>query len=198
MRRSAFTVLATVVAMLVVGGLIATAFAGGSDGPTRGEPMASAGADDFLEASSGDPQPAPPAPASAPSPEDVPTPVPSPRDVAAGPTPQRSDEAPPAPQPAGRSGARTETHVASSPRTETFGVLDVGTVTLEIDDVLRVADVQPARPGWRVEVQALGREVEVSFRGDGQRVDWKAEHEDGQVRVRVRDRRAEDSRRGRG
>jgi hypothetical protein len=115
-------------------------------------------------------------------------PTPTPTDH---PTPEATPTS--APAPVAVHGSRTETFLPVSPRTETFAALDAGTVTLEIGDVLLLGDVQP-RPGWRGETDSAAGEVEVSFRTGSQRVDWKAELEDGQVRVRVRDRRVEDRR----
>ncbi len=64
-----------------------------------------------------------------------------------------------------------------------------GTVTvLREGDVLTVTEVNP-NDGWTFEVeQATGREVEVKFLSGNTRVDFNAELEDGEVRVRVRTR----------
>jgi len=73
--------------------------------------------------------------------------------------------------------------------TFTFGAGEAGDVTLVSDGASLQVEGVAATPGWTVEVQvATGREVEVSFRLGADRIDFKAEVEDGQIRVRVRDR----------
>jgi hypothetical protein len=71
-------------------------------------------------------------------------------------------------------------------------VLDAGSVTVVREGaVLRVVEVRP-NAGWTTNVErGLDREVEVTFRSGGARVDFNAELEDGAVRIRVRDRRTE-------
>lgn len=63
---------------------------------------------------------------------------------------------------------------------------DAGTVTLgQVEEGLSILAVEP-RPGWTVTVEApLGRQVEARFESDGARVDFSAELEDGEVRLRV-------------
>src|SRR5262245_39965444 len=64
-----------------------------------------------------------------------------------------------------------------------------GTVTVDQadDGTLTVIDVTPAS-GWSCETeQATGLEVEVTCENGTDRVDFNAESEDGEVRVRVRD-----------
>jgi hypothetical protein len=71
-------------------------------------------------------------------------------------------------------------------------VLDAGSVAVVQEGaVLRVVEVL-AGAGWTATVErGLDREVEVTFRNGGARVDFNAELEDGAVRIRVRDRRTE-------
>jgi hypothetical protein len=82
---------------------------------------------------------------------------------------------------------------ANSTPVTTTDLVDVdvaaaGTVTLEVADLLTITDTQPAS-GWSVEVEiATGREVEATFRNGADRVDFNAELEDGQVKVRIRER----------
>ncbi len=72
-------------------------------------------------------------------------------------------------------------------------VSDAGTVSIvESGGLVTVVGVQPA-DGWEFTIQQNGtREAEVNFRRGSERVDFKAEFEDGAVRIRVRDRRAAD------
>src|SRR5262249_36089381 len=84
---------------------------------------------------------------------------------------------------------------ATSPTTQagaTTRVIDAagaGTVTVSVSgDHLALVSAVPAA-GWTVEAeQAAGREIEVDFRRDGQRVQVNVEVEDGVVRERVRAR----------
>jgi hypothetical protein len=167
------TIVIIAVALLLVGGLVAIATAGGSDDLAVDDASPAIAVATKLPTPTDDPTPdAPPATTDDPTPDATPA---------------------PATAPLATNGARTETFLPAAPRTDTFTVLDVGTVTLEIRDVLVLADVQP-QPGWRIETDSAAGEVEVSFRAGEQRVDWKAEFEDGKVRIRVRDRRIEDRR----
>src|SRR5688500_16396729 len=72
----------------------------------------------------------------------------------------------------------------------THPVLAAGTVTVALEGaVLRVVDVR-TNAGWTNNVErGLDREVEVTFRRGNERVDFNAELEDGQVRIRISDRR---------
>jgi hypothetical protein len=91
----------------------------------------------------------------------------------------------------------------------TFDVLDVGTVTIQSDAVngLTVVDTTTT-DGWTVEIDNdsdssdddddddesdndESHEVEVTFRNGDDRVDFKAEVEDGALRIRIRDRRTD-------
>jgi hypothetical protein len=71
----------------------------------------------------------------------------------------------------------------------TFAAADAGTVTLERTPTgLRVVSADAAA-GWSSEIERPeGREVEVTFRSATRRVDFNAELEDGEIRVRVRER----------
>jgi hypothetical protein len=71
-------------------------------------------------------------------------------------------------------------------------VLDAGTADFVVDgSLLRIVDVV-ANDGWSASVErAVSREVEVTFRRGSDRVDLNLELEDGQVRVRIRDRRVD-------
>ncbi len=75
-----------------------------------------------------------------------------------------------------------------------FDVLDGGSVTIQGDSVngLVVVDATPA-DGWTAEIDASEEEGEagVNFRRGDERVDFRAEIEDGHLRVRFRDRRTD-------
>ncbi len=70
-----------------------------------------------------------------------------------------------------------------------IGVADAGTVTVaQVGAALEIVSVEPAA-GWEHEVEvASGREVEVDFRKGTRRIQFDAELEDGEVRVRIRER----------
>jgi hypothetical protein len=74
--------------------------------------------------------------------------------------------------------------------TRSFVAGDAGSVEVaRVGDSLTVVRTSP-NPGWAVEVEvAAGREVEVEFTsGEGtNEVDFAAELEDGEIRVRIRD-----------
>jgi hypothetical protein len=72
---------------------------------------------------------------------------------------------------------------------ETYAVAAAGNVTVRRDgNTLTVAGVSPSS-GWGERVErASGTEVEVTFRRDGLRIDFKAEIEGDRVEVRVRER----------
>jgi len=72
--------------------------------------------------------------------------------------------------------------------TRTFVAGTAGSVEISRSgDTLTVGQTSP-NAGWVVEVEAgAGREVEVQFTSGVERVDFNAELEDGQLRVRVRD-----------
>ncbi len=71
----------------------------------------------------------------------------------------------------------------------TYEVGDAGTVTLTNDGAtLEVVSVQQ-NEGWMLEIEvSTGREVEVDFRKDTRRIQFNAELEDGEIRVRARER----------
>ena len=71
-------------------------------------------------------------------------------------------------------------------------VLDAGSVTYAVDGAqLLIVGVFP-NDGWSPTVElSIGREVEVSFRNSGARVDLNLQLEGNQVRVRIRDRRTD-------
>lgn len=70
-----------------------------------------------------------------------------------------------------------------------YEVGDAGTVTLTNDgSVLDIVSVQQTE-GWQIEIEtATGREVEVDFRSGTRRIQFNAELEDGEIRVRARER----------
>jgi hypothetical protein len=70
----------------------------------------------------------------------------------------------------------------------TYEVGDAGTVTLTNDGTqLSVVSVQQ-NDGWQIEIEvASGREVEVDFRNGTRRIQFNAELEDGEIRVRARE-----------
>jgi len=74
----------------------------------------------------------------------------------------------------------------------TYDVAEVGTVSVaQGDGILHVTSTTSVS-GWSIYVERSDAiEVEVSFRGPDGRVDFKAELERGEVRIRVRDRRLE-------
>ena len=71
----------------------------------------------------------------------------------------------------------------------TYEVGDAGTVTLTNDGThLDVVSVQQ-NEGWLIEIEvASGREVEIDFRKDTRRIQFNAELEDGEIRIRARER----------
>ena len=71
----------------------------------------------------------------------------------------------------------------------TYEVGDAGTVTLTNDGTqLEVVSVQQ-NEGWLIEIEVTsGREVEVDFRKDTRRIQFNAELEDGEIRIRARER----------
>lgn len=82
--------------------------------------------------------------------------------------------------------------VATAAGSSTHDVLDAGTVTISVDgQLVSVVSADP-NSGWSAEIEAdeLG-EAEVNFRNGDARVDFRAEIEDGHLRIRVRDRRTD-------
>jgi hypothetical protein len=73
--------------------------------------------------------------------------------------------------------------------TQTYAAANAGTVTVARDGTtLAISDVTTS-PGWTVHVErTTGREVEVTFRRAGERVDIEAEIEHDRVAIRVRER----------
>ncbi len=64
---------------------------------------------------------------------------------------------------------------------------DAGSVVLVVGSQLEIARLIPS-PGWVAEIEVpSGREVEVDFRSGDRRIQFNAELEDGEVRVRLRD-----------
>ena len=64
---------------------------------------------------------------------------------------------------------------------------DAGSVVLVVGSQLEIARLIPS-PGWGAEIEVpSGREVEVDFRSGDRRIQFNAELEDGEVRVRLRD-----------
>lgn len=87
-------------------------------------------------------------------------------------------------------GTETLASEAAVAGTETaYEVGDAGTVTLANDGTrLEIVSVNQ-RDGWLIEIEtAVGREVEVDFRQATRRIQFNAELEDGQIRVRARER----------
>lgn len=83
----------------------------------------------------------------------------------------------------------TTTLPSSSAERHTIVVLDAGTADFVVESGQLKIVGTTVNPGWAVTVErSVGREVEASWRGDG-RVDLNLELEDGEVRVRIRDRR---------
>ena len=80
------------------------------------------------------------------------------------------------------------------PASQTFDVLEVGTVTIGRGDDAQLAVLETtSTTGWAVSTDQAEEpgEVSVTFRNDDARVDFKASVEDGQLRIRVRDRRTD-------
>ena len=75
----------------------------------------------------------------------------------------------------------------------TYQAGDGGTVTIASDGaILTIVSVDPA-DDWTTEIEvSAGREVEVDFRNGIRRIQFNAELEDGEVRIRVRDRIVDD------
>lgn len=78
---------------------------------------------------------------------------------------------------------------ATTPTVSVHDAGPAGTVELSVSGgFVTVTDVVP-NPGWTVETErSAGREVEVTFRSAGHRIDFKAEFEDGRLETRVVDR----------
>lgn len=74
-----------------------------------------------------------------------------------------------------------------------YEVGDAGTVTVASDGAALSIAAIAAAPGWAAEVEvAAGREVEADFRNGTRRIQFNAELEDGQIKVRVRERADDD------
>jgi hypothetical protein len=82
----------------------------------------------------------------------------------------------------------TATEQAVAGLETTYEVGDAGTVTVSNDGtVLEIVSVVQAT-GWQIEIEvASGREVEVDFTSGTRRIQFNAELEDGQIRVRARE-----------
>ena len=80
---------------------------------------------------------------------------------------------------------------ASTTNATAFAAGAGGTVNIvRTGGVLQVTSVNPSS-GWTFEVEVgTGREVEIDFRRSGERVQFNAELEDGEIRIRVRTRDA--------
>jgi hypothetical protein len=81
-----------------------------------------------------------------------------------------------------------------SSSTTVYRAGDGGTVTIAVTgSTLTIVSVDTAA-GWSHEVEvASGREVEADFRNGARRIQFNAEFEDGEVRIRVRDGLTDDS-----
>jgi hypothetical protein len=78
---------------------------------------------------------------------------------------------------------------SSATGTTTYQAGAAGTVTISSDGSQLTITAVDAADGWSHEIEVrTGREVEMDFRRGGDRVQFNAELEDGQVRVRVRNR----------
>jgi hypothetical protein len=87
-------------------------------------------------------------------------------------------------------GTETVASEAAVAGTETvYEVGDAGTVTIANDGTqLEIVSVDQ-NDGWLIEIEmATGREVEVDFRSGTRRIQFNAELEDGEIRVRARER----------
>lgn len=81
---------------------------------------------------------------------------------------------------------RSETRQTGS---HTYPVAQAGSVTVARHDAALTVTAVVASPGWTSHVErSNGVEVEVTFRRDGQRVDFRAEFEHDRVKTRVRER----------
>ncbi len=84
---------------------------------------------------------------------------------------------------------------SSATGTMTYQAGAAGTVTISNDGSRLTITAVDAADGWSHEIEvSTGREVEMDFRNGDDRVQFNAELEDGQVRVRVRTRAADGSR----
>ena len=74
----------------------------------------------------------------------------------------------------------------------THAVLDAGSVTVAVDGLsVSVVSADP-NPGWTAEIETdEPGEAQVNFRNGDARIDFRAEIEDGQLRIRIRDRRTD-------
>ena len=74
----------------------------------------------------------------------------------------------------------------------THAVLEAGSVTVAVDGLsVSVVSADPS-PGWTAEIETdEPGEAQVNFRNGDARVDFRAEIEDGQLRIRIRDRRTD-------
>jgi hypothetical protein len=74
----------------------------------------------------------------------------------------------------------------------THDAADAGTVTVEVDGLRVVVVAADPADGWSAEIETdEPHEAEVNFRRGGERVDFRAEIEDGRLKVRIRDRRGD-------
>ena len=87
-----------------------------------------------------------------------------------------------------------ESFVPIAPRDETHTVLDAGTVTIHVEGTTVTVVTAAPSADWtaKIEHDEPG-EAQVSFRNGTARVDFKAEIEDGELRIRIRDRRIEET-----
>ena len=92
-------------------------------------------------------------------------------------------------------GSTASTVAVSEQGTVTYEAGAAGSVTISNDgSQLTIVDVNAA-DGWSHEIEVqVGREVEMDFRNGEERVQFNAELEDGEVRVRVRTRTADGTR----
>jgi len=80
---------------------------------------------------------------------------------------------------------------AGEAQTIIYDVGDAGTVTVSSDGSSLAIVAVDTNDGWTAEVEApMGREVEADFRNGTTRIQFNAELEDGEIKVRVRERAA--------
>jgi hypothetical protein len=78
--------------------------------------------------------------------------------------------------------------------TQTFSAGAAGTVTINRSGLTLTVVATTVNPGWTREIErGAGPEVEVVFTNGTTRIDLEAEFEDGEVRVRIRERTADNS-----
>ena len=182
MLTSITTFAGTLLGKLAIGTSVAVAAAGGAHatGVVDVPILPDVDKTEVVATESVDPTPDSSAePLASPSPEPSPSPQASP-----------SPDASPSPEPSSDSTPASDGTPVGA--TSTHAVLDAGAVTIAIDGAnVTVVSADPAA-GWAAEIETdEPHEAEVNFRNGGDRVDFRAEIEDGQLRIRIRDRRTD-------